>query len=201
MVVPAVAALPGGLPSVAAQEAGQLPTQGSIQGTVQKTSPPDFAVASAADVVAGEPVAESPQASAEERDAIAMQVEQDLDQLADAAPVVSTGDAAPARQEEPAAASDLATAARADDPADFLLEAPVETPPDHAPMAALVASAQATRAQLSTALAAIETELSAAATPLPVRTDAATVTRSAHADGPLAALMLLSEEERLALFS
>ena len=90
---------------------------------------------------------------------------------------------------------------RADDPADFLLETPVETLPDHAPMAALVASAQATRAQLSTALAAIETELSAAATALPVRTDAATVPRSAHADGPLAALMLLSEEERLALFS
>ncbi len=97
--------------------------------------------------------------------------------------------------------SDVATAARADDPADFLLEAPVATPADHAPMAALVASAQATRAQLSTALAAIETELSAAATPLPVRTDAATVTRPASADGPLAALMLLSEEERLALFS
>jgi electron transfer flavoprotein alpha subunit len=130
-----------------------------------------------------------------------MQVEQDLDQLADVAPVVSTGDAAAARQEQPAATSNLATAPRADEPAEFLLEAPVEMLPDHAPMAALVASAQATRAQLSTALAAIETELSATATPLPVRTDAATVTRPASADGPLAALMLLSEEERLALFS
>ena len=200
VVVPAAAALPGGLPSVAAQDAAQTPAQ-------EIADQPESVVAAAADVVAGEPAAEWPQASAEERDAIAMQVEQDLDQLADVAPVGSTGDAAPAWQEEPAwqdepaAASDLATAARADDPADFLLEAPVAMPPDDAPMAALVASAQATRAQLSTALAAIETELSAAATPLPVRTDATTATRSVHADGPLAALMLLSEEERLALFS
>jgi chemotaxis protein CheZ len=189
VVVPAAAALPGDLPSVAAQEAAQ-----------EAADQPDSAIAAAADVVAGEPAAGLPQASTEELDAIAMQVEQDLDQLADVAPVGSTGDAAPAWQEEPAATSDLATAARADDPADFLLEGPVAMPPDDAPMAALVASAQATRAQLSTALAAIETELSAATTP-PVRTDAATATRSAHADGPLAALMLLSEEERLALFS
>jgi hypothetical protein len=194
VVVPAAAALLGGLPSVAAQEAVQIPAQ-------QAADEPASAVASAADVVADEPAAGLPQASAEELDAIAMQVEQDLDQLADDAPVGSTGDAAPAWQEEPAATSDLATAPRADDPADFLLEAPIAMPPDDAPMAALVASAQATRAQLSTALAAIETELSAAATPLPVRTDATTAARSAHADGPLAALMLLSEEERLALFS
>ena len=203
VVVPAVAALQDGLPSVAAPEAVQIPAQETVQETAKGTADESgSAVASAADVVAAEPFVEWPQASAEERDAIAMQVEQDLDQLAEAAPAASTGDAAPAWQEEPAAASDLATAARADDPADFLLEAPVEILPDHAPMAALVASAQATRAQLSTALAAIETELSAVATPLPVLTDAATVvTRSAHADGPLAALMLLSEEERLALFS
>jgi hypothetical protein len=198
VVMPAVAALPGGLPSVAAQEAVQTPAQ---EATQEPADEPGSAVASAADDVAGQPVAEWPQASAEERDAIAMQVEQDLDQLADAAPVVSTGDGALARQEEPAATSGLAAAARADEPADFLLEAPVAMVPDHAPMAALVASAQATRAQLSTALAAIETELSAVATPLPVRMDAATATRPAHADGPLAALMLLSEEERLALFS
>lgn len=203
VVVPAVAALQDGLPSVAAPEAVQIPAQETVQETAKGTADESgSAVASAADVVAAEPFVEWPQASAEERDAIAMQVEQDLDQLAEAAPAASTGDAAPAWQEEPAAASDLATAARADDPADFLLEAPVEILPDHAPMAALVASAQATRAQLSTALAAIETELSAVAAPLPVLTDAATVvTRSAHADGPLAALMLLSEEERLALFS
>ena len=194
VVVPAAAALPDGLPSVAAREAAQTRARGTADQQ-------DFAVAMAADVVASETAAGPPQASAEERDAIAMQVEQDLDQLADVAPVVSTGDAALAWQEEPAAARDLATAARADDPADFLLEAPVARPPDDAPMAALVASAQATRAQLSTALAAIETELSAAAAPLPVRTDATTATRSVHADGPLAALMLLSEEERLALFS
>jgi hypothetical protein len=188
VVMPAVAALPGGLPSVAAQETAQ-----------ETAGEPGSAIASATDVVACEPVANWPQASAEEPDAIAMQVEQDLDQLTDAAPVVGTGDAAGARQQEPTARNDLATAARADDPADFLLEAPVAMSPDHAPVAALVASAQATRAQLSTALAAIETELSATATPLPVRTD--TVPRPAHADGPLASLMLLSEEERLALFS
>jgi hypothetical protein len=187
VVMPAAPALPGGLPSVAAQETAQQPNQ-------EPADEPAFAIASAADV-------EWPPASAEELDAITMQVEQDLDQLADAAPVVSTGDGAPAWQQEPAVRSDLATAARADDPADFLLETPVAMSPDHAPVAALVASAQATRAQLSTALAAIETELSAAATPLAVRMDAATATRAAHADGPLAALMLLSEEERLALFS
>jgi hypothetical protein len=202
VVMPAVAALPGGLPSVAAQETAQETVQETVQETAQETAgEPGSAIASATDVVAGEPVANWPQASAEEPDAIAMQVEQDLDQLTDAAPVVGTGDAAGARQQEPTARNDLATAARADDPADFLLEAPVAMSPDHAPVAALVASAQATRAQLSTALAAIETELSATATPLPVRTDAATATRPAHADGPLAALMLLSEEERLALFS
>ncbi len=195
VVVPAVAALQGGLPSAAAQ----IPAQEATQEPPRQPEPAS-AVAPAADIVTGEPVAEWTPTSAEELDAIAMQVEQDLDQLADVAPVVSSGDAAPARQEEPEAGSDLATAARADDPAEFLLEAPVEILPDHAPMAALVASAQATRAQLSTALAAIETELSATA-PLPVRTDAATVTRPASTDGPLAALMLLSEEERLALFS
>ena len=103
-----------------------------------------------------------------------MQVEQDLDQLTDAAPAVSTFDAAPARQQEPAAASDLATAARADDPADFLLEAPVAMSPDHAPMAALVASAQATRAQLSDRPRRHRDRVVGhAATPLPVRTDAA----------------------------
>jgi chemotaxis protein CheZ len=195
VVVPAVAALQGGLPSAAAQIPAQEPTQEQIQ----PADVPASAVASAADVGADEPVAELSQVGADEPDAIAMQVEQDLDQLADVAPVASTGDAAPAWQEAPAAGSDLATAATADDPAEFLLEAPAEMSPDHAPMAALVASAQATRAQLSSALAAIETELSAAATPIPVHTDAATA--MPPADGPLAALMLLSEEERLALFS
>jgi hypothetical protein len=193
VVMPAVAALPGGLPSVAAQEPAQETAR-------EIADAPRSTVASADHVVAGESAAALPQASAEELNAIAMQVEHDLDELADAAPVVSTDDAAHARKEEPAAANGRATV-REDDPADFLLETPVEILPDHAPMAALVASAQATRAQLSTALAAIETELSAAATPLPVRTDTATAPRSAHADGPLAALMLLSEEERLALFS
>ena len=159
-------------------------------------------VAAAADVVAGEPVAEWPQASAEEPDAIAMQVEQDLDQLADAAPVVSTGDAAPATAGRSRSSARLATAARADEPADFLLEAPAAMPADHAPMSALVASAQATRAQLSNALAAIETELFGR------RHAAFRPHRRSHrrrvrpsADGPLAALMLMSEEERLALFS
>ena len=79
VVVPAVAASPGGLPAVAAQE----PAQGTVQETIQEPAQgtADQPVATAADVIAGEPAAALPQASNEELNAIAMQVEQDLDQL------------------------------------------------------------------------------------------------------------------------
>jgi hypothetical protein len=76
------------------------------------------------------------------------------------------------------------------------------------PVSALVASAQASRAQLSDTLATIESELFGSTRP---PGDAASgpaegailakPARAPAAEGPLAALAAMSEEERIALFS
>jgi hypothetical protein len=121
-------------------------------------------------VVAPIPVRRPPTPST--ADAIAMQVERDLNAL--------TG-----------------IAARTDRPADFLnFLPPIATP--GAPLASPV------KAQLSTALAAIETELFAGAAltaTQPAPAVAAKPRPSLITSGPLAALMAMSEEEQIALFS
>ena len=131
---------------------------------------------------------------AAEADAIAMQVDHDLDGLTDAA----------AAQGPPAPMPVHAAAAREDDPAEFMLDAPTPTVP---PPAAATGT-QAANAKLSNALAAIETELFAGGTPPGPRASSPATTPKPSAakpmpiaDGPLAALMAMSEEERIALFS
>jgi len=90
------------------------------------------------------------------------------------------------------------------------VDTPVEPSPQQARVSAAVAGAQAARAQLSDTLAAIESELfgstrpdagtdSAPSTAIPA--PAAKPVAPPAAAGPLAALMAMSEEERIALFS
>jgi hypothetical protein len=149
------------------------------------------------------------EAEAAETDAISLQVEQDLDDLAGDARDRASDDAATepaaAQAREPAPYPQLVhTTAREDEPAEFLLE----EAPRKVPVSALVASAQASRAQLSDTLAAIESELFGSTRP---PTDApsdpaeasipAKPARAPAAQGPLAAVMAMSEEERIALFS
>lgn len=135
-------------------------------------------------------------------DAVAMQVDQDLEGLADPAPG-DTVTAAPQRAVAPAAAAQVAMR---DEPAEPLRE----LSPHQARVSAAVAGAQAARAELSDTLAAIENELFGSTRP-DARTDSAPSTAIPATPvksvappvpaGPLAALMAMSEEERIALFS
>jgi hypothetical protein len=200
------------------------PTSEPQPAAVAPAMPEEVAPAAilAVDDSTAEPPAETPPATAtvapaEEADAIALQVDQDLDELSAGPPDRSSGDgdeavqppqaatapATPAR--EPAPYPQLVHAAeREDEPAEFLLE----EAPRKVPVSALVASAQASRAQLSDTLAAIESELFGSTRP---PTDApsdpaeasipAKPARAPAAQGPLAALAAMCEEERIALFS
>jgi hypothetical protein len=157
-----------------------------------------------------EPV-DAPPPAAAEADPVALQVEHDLDVLTGFVPddIVpdNTRDVAAAPPVEPVR-EDLV---RDDDPAAFLLDAPLQNVPPAADVGAQVADTEASRAQISDALAAIETELFAGATPPAARAHppaamamspaAARPTLPPIVDGPLAALMAMSEEERIALFS
>ena len=151
-------------------------------------------------------------------DPIAMQVDYDLADLTDIMPETSRGGSTRAAAPPPPP-SIPANAMSEDDPADFLLEAlPLTKPPgnvqrENAP--APTVSPQPSSALFANTLAAIETELRAGATPAAARADvpappkaggspapAAAVTPTPSVtDGRLAALMALSEEERIALFS
>lgn len=152
-----------------------------------------------------------------ESDIIALQVDRDLDDLTESAPddVIPAPAASP--QEQPVPAQPLAApAARTKtmrvrpEPADEPAEAALEASPQQARVSAAVAGAQAARAQLSDTLAAIESELFGSTRP-DAATDAAapTVIAPATAEpaaasvaaGPLAALMAMRAEERIALFS
>lgn len=140
-------------------------------------------------------------------DAIAAQVDDDLNELTDfAEPETEQRVAAPAPQA--AAWSEAALDERgntpADDPADFLLEAPPDNAvparagdkPPTAEMAAAapVVGAKAPATQMSTVLAAIATELLTKGIP-------DTPAQPLAASDALAAVMAMSEEERIALFS
>lgn len=140
-----------------------------------------------------------------ETDAIAIQVDQDLDGLTDPVADESVG-VAPATPQPVIAPAADAQVATGDDPTEPLLE----PSPHQARVSAAVASAQAARAQLSDTLAAIESELfgstrpEASTAPSPSTAIPATAAKSAAspaAAGPLAALMAMREEERIALFS
>ena len=139
-------------------------------------------------------------------DAIAAQVDDDLNELTDiAAPETEQRVAAHTAQaaawsepllEEPASTPE-------EDPADFLLEAPpgnaastraVDNVPTAEMTAAPTAGAKVATAQMSTVLAAIATELLTNGIP---ETQAQPLATS----GALAAVMAMSEEERIALFS
>ena len=151
-------------------------------------------------------------------DPIAMQVDYDLADLTDIMPETSRGGSTRAAAPPPPP-SIPSNAMSEDDPADFLLEALPLTKPlgnvqrENAP--APTVSPQPSSALFANTLAAIETELRAGATPAAARADvpvppkaggspapasAVTPTPSVT-DGRLAALMALSEEERIALFS
>jgi hypothetical protein len=141
-------------------------------------------------------------------DAIAAQVDHDLDDLTDfAAPGSHHGAAAPqvaaATVVHPTAAlpqpGDVVTTSE-DDPADFLFEAPPQTAATPIQAAnprtahAAVPDAQLSSPQMSTVLAAIATELLA-------ENNIETRARMLIPGGALALLMAMSEEERIALFS
>jgi hypothetical protein len=174
------------------------------------TAAPDTADLSADDnlpmaVAADAPATAEPNAAG--TDAIALQVDQDLDHLVAAAPPADAdGDAA---DQPPAAAAAapprpqlVRAAEREEEPAKF----PLEESPRKVAVSALVASAQASRAQLSDTLAAIESELFGSTRP-PADTPAGPAdasvpaTPAPDAHGPLAALKAMSQEERIALFS
>lgn len=153
---------------------------------------------------------DAPPPSAVDADTIAMQVDYDLDGLTDFVPNAI----APTTSQRSAAASprNPTPASDDDDPADFLLEAlPINTPPratlpESAPLAAPAATTQLSSELFTNALAAIETELRAG-TPLGAGANAApgaganAGTPPPITDSALAALMAMSEEERIALFS
>jgi hypothetical protein len=162
-----------------------------------------FALAEPADDAAAEPAVTVPPPPGK-ADAIALQVDQDLGDLTEVAPA---DDAESAAQESPADqhadhGQPMHADATVDDPADFLLEAPNDDVPPPAPPANM----NSAHAMVSHALLAIETELfdapanaPAASASAPLPTHAAR--RAPIAAGPLAALMAMSEEERVALFS
>jgi hypothetical protein len=163
----------------------------------------------------------APPAAAAAADPIAMQVDYDLAGLTDTMPEhVAGGDGTRAVATPPLPEVMPANASE-DDPADFLLEALPGTTPSNAtlrhdaPVPAPAASPEPSQALFANALAAIETELRTGATqataredapeppagPRPPVTAAAVTTTPSVTDGRLAALMALSEEERIALFS
>jgi hypothetical protein len=181
------------LPTVAAQPETATDTPAS---DANNDLPPTLA--------ADAPAAVEPEAV--ETDAIALQVDQDLDHLADdAQPHDGAGDVAaetPAAAAAPARPQLVHTTEREEEPAEFLLE----ESPRKVPVSALVASAQASRAQLSDTLAAIESELFGSTRPpgdAPAEAAETSVpAKPVRADqGPLAALAAMSREERIALFS
>jgi hypothetical protein len=152
-----------------------------------------------------------------ELDPIAVQVDDDLDSLADIAPSdFAPAVAAQAHVTAPAGSTVQTAATIEDDPADFLLEAlpaPVSTARDFAPPPAPAAIQQPPSAEFTTTLAAIESELTMGAIGSGAATTAAAIvtasqvaattvmSASSAPDGALAALMAMSEEERIALFS
>ena len=125
---------------------------------------PVTAPETAAATAIAEPV-DAPPPAAAEADPIALQVEHDLDVLTDLCRTIlsrtTRADVAAAPPAEPVR-EDLV---RDDDPAAFLLDAPLQNVPPAADVGAQVADTEASRAQLSDALAAIETELFAGTTP------------------------------------
>ncbi|MBX9776176.1 MAG: hypothetical protein K2Y71_17490 [Xanthobacteraceae bacterium] len=165
----------------------------------------DLPLTYAADEAAvAEPQAIEPKVT--QASAIALQVDQDLDGLSDDGPDHGLDDAAaqsPVTPAAPARPQLVHAAEREEEPAEFLLE----KAPRNVPVSALVASAQASRAQLSDTLAAIESELfgstrpPADAPPGPAEGAIPAKPARAAAQGPLGALMAMSEEERIALFS
>jgi hypothetical protein len=165
---------------------------------------PDQEPAAAPATAAASTVAElvdTPPPAAAAADPIAMQVDHDLDVLIDFAPddlaADTRRDVAAAPKAEPVGEN----IARQDDPADFLLDAPQNGPP------VPTAYTQAAQTMVANALAAIEAELLAGTTPPAARMHSPTATAmpatkpTPIAGGPLAALMAMREEERIALFS
>jgi len=199
-------------------DAGRLPMRATSVSVTALPDQPAIEPIAAAPAIA-EPRAVPP-AAATAADPIAMQVDYDLADMTDTMPHVAGGGGTRAvAAPQPLLGSIPANALSEDDPADFLLEAlPGATLPGDALRRdgpAPAASAQASDALFANALAAIETELRTGATQAPARVNApespaaprppaatAAVTPAPSVtDGRLAALMALSEEERIALFS
>jgi hypothetical protein len=208
------------------EDANLTLTRTTVATTAALPEPPET-IAAIEPIAAPAAIAEprvAPPPAAIAADPIAMQVDYDLADLTDIMPGISrdggTRAAAPPPPPVPAPppASIPANAMSEDDPADFLLEAlPVTKPPGNilretAPVPA--ASPQPSSALFANTLAAIETELRAGATPATARAEvpaplkaggspapAAVTPTPSVTDGRLAALMALSEEERIALFS
>jgi hypothetical protein len=149
-----------------------------------------------------EPVTAAPAAA--ETDAIAMQVDQDLDDLTQIATANAALSAA-AAQSSPITAPPTptqpvdTTAISDDDPADFLLEAPNDNVPPPAP----ASDANTTRAMGSHALTTIQSELFVGMAPPDPTIPAhpAVAAKTVPVAGTLATLMAMSEEERIAAFS
>ena len=159
---------------------------------------------------------DAPRPAAITIDAIAMQVDNDLDGLTD----FVLDDIVPNASQRAAAAPPrnpipVNAVSEDGDPADFLLEAlPMNAPPsaalpERAPLQTAAATTQLSSALFTDALAAIETELrsgippgmGAHASAPAAKPPAAAVTPPPITDGALVALMAMSEEERIALFS
>jgi hypothetical protein len=206
-----------------ASESPSEPQAAAAQPTPEEQATPEEMAPAATTTVderAAEALAEAPPTatavieSAAQADPITLQVDQHLDELAtdapdqspdaEAAQAPAASVAATAEREQAPYPQLVHTTAREDEPAEFLLE----EAPRKVPVSALVASAQASRAQLSDTLAAIESELFGSTRP-PTDTPSgpaeasipAKPVRAPAAQGPLAALMAMSEEERIALFS
>lgn len=166
-----------------------------------------FADASLAEEASPEPADAATVAA--KADTIAMQVDQDLDELSQITPANDTGNVVKSQVEIPTVdVRPIHTADPADeDPADFLLEAPNDNVPPPAP----AAGAHAAHAVVLHALAPTEGELLAdptlphaatdASTPSPAPAAGSATKQAPENSDPLAALMAMSEEERIALFS
>jgi hypothetical protein len=159
--------------------------------------------------VAAAPVAPGPPLETAPPDAIAAQVDHDLNDLTNAAeapvaravlpgPVATEAVRAPVA---PPPQSVSAVPEPEEDPADFLLEAlpgkaaPAAAPtPNPQPAQAMAVAQKPQSPQMSTVLAAIATELLA-------ESHADERARPLVISGALALLMSMSEEERIALFS
>lgn len=163
--------------------------------------------AAAPTAIAAAPTAPAP---AHEADAITSQVNQDLDSLTLDSPadmMVADSAGSDHRAQQPTQPQIIADGNDDNDPADFLLEAQEQPIPAAAP-ATSVQPAAPGKAKPLTALAKIGTELRVAAIAPAARPHgpapkATTAPKSAApiTDGPLAPLMAMSEEERIALFS